>query len=46
MFAGGDSLYTDVLMDIAKIIYLECTCNNRADTVLQMFIKGVQENEM
>ena len=27
-----------------KIIYLECTCNIRADTVLQMFIKGVQEN--
>ena len=35
----------DALMDYnRKIIYLQFTCNNRADTTLQLFMKGIQDN--
>lgn len=27
-----------------KIIYLQCACNNRADTVLKLFIDGIREH--
>ena len=40
---GGDSLFMNCIDGYSRIIYLHCKCNNRAETVLQLFV-GVRKH--